>query len=407
MVHLGISTTPCLPDAKVSESIDYGDLIDNEHDDVSTIEAEAEEEVRYGFPPREYYPIRIGEILNQTYHIVHKISHGGFSTVWLAEDLKRQRNVAVKVMVSDFYGEVEYQIQTALHQTVQDKSHLVLYEDVFLLSSPETNHYVFVFPFLGPSAGSIVGGQLPIPTRMHAAKQLLQTIETLHKSGFVHRDINSMNALWGSTLPENLSIADKYKILGRPLRKLIPYTPWKQGELVKSIDFPIPFCSEKIHLADFGTTMQIDNLVMLNDKVSNVIPPDDYCSPEQFHGATPHYSCDMWSYMCVFSTLYFGFPLFRNLNNVVAYLGPLPEYLKGKYLWPKSSKDEWYDQNTTATASLEKRIRFHKPELSSIERNLVLSVLSKGFCLEPKHRLTASQLLRDPDFNALINLHCG
>ncbi|EEP80773.1 predicted protein [Uncinocarpus reesii 1704] len=213
-----------------------------------------------------------------------------------------------------------------------------------------------------------------------------------------------MNALWGSTLPEGLSIVDKYRILGRPQRKLIPYNTWKPGELVAPIKVPISFCSEKFYLADFGTALQIGSLAVSDAPI--VIPPQEYCSPERLHGATPHYSCDMWSYMCVFSDLYFGGPLFRCFNDVVACLGPVSADLKGKYLWPKFSEDRWYDQNTTATG-LEDRLQLHQPKVSSTEMKLLLSVLKRGFALEPKHRLTADQLLQNPDFNTLINLYCG
>ncbi|WEW59075.1 hypothetical protein PRK78_004544 [Emydomyces testavorans] len=396
--HLGSPTLPYLSD----DHVDRGDLIDEYNDVALEIAEESENEARYGECPCQYYPIQIGEILNQTYRIFHKIHHGGFSTVWLAQDLKNQRNFAIKIMVSGSSGEHDYQMQTAIHQTVTDISHLVLYENVFLLRGPQSSHFAFVFPLFGPSVGSLVGKQLHIATRMHGAKQLLQALANLHKVGFVHRDINVMNVLWGSALPENLSVADKYKILGRPQRMLIQSDTWKQGEIVRPIQFPAALCSNMIYLADFGITTRVGD-----STIPDGLPPFECCSPERLHGAIPHFSCDMWSYICVFSYLYFGFNLFPRLKDVVTYMGPLPKYLKGKYLWPQYSSDQWYDPNTAITASLEDRIRYRRPKIDSAERKLLMSILTRGFSLVPERRLTASQLLQDPDFNALIDIYCG
>ncbi|EEP79504.1 predicted protein [Uncinocarpus reesii 1704] len=398
MPLLAPPTVPYLPDD--DDCVDCGDLIDESSDVALEIVEEAESEARYGECPSQYYPIQIGEVLNHTYRIVHKIHHGGFSTVWLAQDLKNQKIFAIKIMVSGSSEEHDYQMQTAIHQTVTDISHLVLYEDAFLLHGPQSSHFAFVFPFLGPSVGSLVGKQLHISTRM-GARQLLQALEGLHKAGFVHRDINSMNAIWGSTLPENLSVANQYKILGRPQRMLIHAT-WKQAELVRPMQFPVTHCSNMIFLADFGITTPVSH-----STIPDGLPPFEYCSPERLHGAIPQFSCDMWSYMCLFSYLYFGSNLFPHLKDVVTYMGPLPKYLKGKYLWPKYSRDQWYDPNTAITTSLEERIRYQRPAMDSAERKLLMSVLTRGFSLIPERRLTASQLLRDLDFNALIDIYCG
>lgn len=38
------------------------------------------------YSSRKYYPMRIGEILNDRYQIVTKLGFGAYSTVWLARD---------------------------------------------------------------------------------------------------------------------------------------------------------------------------------------------------------------------------------------------------------------------------------------------------------------------------------
>ncbi|KAI1982371.1 hypothetical protein LOZ53_000078 [Ophidiomyces ophidiicola] len=161
MRDLGSPTIPYLPD----DNVDRGNLVDGDDPDLA---------------------MDIEELF-------HKIFHGGFSTVWLAQDLKNQRNCAIKIMVSGPFGEHDCQMQTAIRDSVAGISHIVLYEVVFLLRGPQYNHYTFVFPFLGPDVESLVANQLHIVTRMHGAKQLLQVLQSLHKAGFIHRGVKTID----------------------------------------------------------------------------------------------------------------------------------------------------------------------------------------------------------------------
>ncbi|CAG8907939.1 unnamed protein product [Penicillium egyptiacum] len=48
-----------------------------------------------------YHPIAIGDQFHDRYRIVHKLGHGTYSTIWLAQDRKFNRYVAVKVCTAD------------------------------------------------------------------------------------------------------------------------------------------------------------------------------------------------------------------------------------------------------------------------------------------------------------------
>ena len=41
-----------------------------------------------------------------TYRIEHKLGHGDFSTVWLARDIKKKRDVALKIMIPGDAGDI-------------------------------------------------------------------------------------------------------------------------------------------------------------------------------------------------------------------------------------------------------------------------------------------------------------
>ena len=134
-----------------------------------------------------FYPIRIGEVLDQRYRIDQKISHGGFSTVWMAHDLRDKRDVALKIMASGEFGEHELYMQNEIRQDVKDTSHLIIYLGTFLLHGDECDHRVLVFPLQGECLVSLNVEKKAMYTRMSSAKQLLEALESLHKAGIVHR----------------------------------------------------------------------------------------------------------------------------------------------------------------------------------------------------------------------------
>lgn len=49
------------------------------------------------YQPGGYHPVMVGDVLHDRYRIVDKLGFGGYSTVWLAQDTRLQRYVAVKV----------------------------------------------------------------------------------------------------------------------------------------------------------------------------------------------------------------------------------------------------------------------------------------------------------------------
>jgi hypothetical protein len=69
-----------------------------------------------GYIAGGYYPLQIGHRLGplQRCHIVHKLGHGGSSTIWLALDERMARYVAVKIAVSDLDRPFESSILRSL-----------------------------------------------------------------------------------------------------------------------------------------------------------------------------------------------------------------------------------------------------------------------------------------------------
>jgi serine/threonine protein kinase len=177
-------------------------------------------------------------------------------------------------------------------------------------------------------------------------------------------------------------------------------------ELVKQLEVPKSLITETVYLGDFGTAFKAGTKIKYM-----VLSPISCRAPELFHKVDPSFASDMWSYMCIFARLYLGhtlwcgFMLSMMLNSMVRTLGPLPwkDHYIGRYYDPS-----WYDQTRTPDprSTLERLIKEAQPEASQTERNYVLSIMSKGLCYLPEDRPTATQLLQDASFKALMEIYC-
>lgn len=221
--------------------------------------------------------------------------------------------------------------------------------------------------------------------------------------------------MWGIAPIHHLNRSAKYKALGRPLKQIIPDLDlWKEGEFVGPLKVPENLRTEEFSLGDFGMAMKIDDPV-----TQKCYPPMQFCSPDRLHAKHPSFACDMWSYMVIFAELYLGFAPFPTglgggvITGIVKYLGPLPEHWKGYYTHPEG-RDSWYSQDGTPSPDnglaphngLAARIAYLRPEANLVERELVLSIMSKVFTYCPKKRLTATQLLQDTSFKAIMDKYC-
>ncbi|KAF5618706.1 CMGC kinase [Fusarium sp. NRRL 52700] len=388
-----------------SDIHDWGDYANSE--DEYDVEEASENLQRY--VEGLYYPICIGETLANQYRVEHKLGHGGYSTVWMAYDTLGKKNVALKIMTPEGPNEHEYKIQTEIARDMQDTSHLLLYESTFLLSGPLGNHRVLVLPLHGPNLRDYPR-QKPLHVRMSAAKQLLQAISHLHDSGIVHRDLSTANVMYTLHSIDSSTVAEKYRQIGRPQKIRLDLDLWKAGELVMPIKPDETLIGDDISLGDFG--LAIKSGTSVSEKVQS---PAIYCAPERVYDQDPSFATDMWSYMCIFAELYMGFALFYPYGGsnssivscIVHSLGHLPTAWKGAFNAGGLENDWWYepDHELEPTASLEYKVARLRPDISAEEKDLVLSVLRKGLSYQPQDRLTASQLLEDTSFKALMAIY--
>ncbi|OQD98599.1 hypothetical protein PENVUL_c070G02710 [Penicillium vulpinum] len=96
-----MAETTTLPD----NTSDFGDYVSNE-DEQLDLEELVEPWHKYDITETSnvFYPIDLGELLNERYLVEHKLGFGGGSTVWMAHDLHDKRGVALKVMCLGDWG---------------------------------------------------------------------------------------------------------------------------------------------------------------------------------------------------------------------------------------------------------------------------------------------------------------
>lgn len=214
--------------------------------------------------------------------------------------------------------------------------------------------------------------------------------------------------MWGMLPIHNLNRSAKYEALGRPLKEPIPYANLqKQGELVEPMTVPESLRTEDFYLGDFGLAMKLDDPTLPRG-----YPPMEFCSPDRLHGKDPSLACDMWSYMVLFAELYLGFVPFKSwikggiMSGIVRCIGPAPEQWKGLYTYP-GGLDSWYDQSQTPDQDndLASRIAYFRPDADPVEKKHVHSIMSRVFTYCTEERLTATQLLRDPSFRAIMDTY--
>ncbi|QSS50116.1 protein kinase [Histoplasma capsulatum var. duboisii H88] len=178
---MAITTAPS-QDLKADKAADFGDEVKTEEEQ-SDVEAIAEPWEKYDLngTPHVFYPLCLGEVLDERYLVEHKIGFGGFSTVWMAHDLKTKTDVALKIFSLGEWGEHETHMQNEILQNVQDTSNLVTCSASFLLpaGSSKSHHRVLVLPLVGPCITSLILDRMSLVTHMSAAKQLLEALERL------------------------------------------------------------------------------------------------------------------------------------------------------------------------------------------------------------------------------------
>jgi tetratricopeptide (TPR) repeat protein len=144
-------------------------------------------------------PDQLGELtaaLADRYRVERELGHGGMANVYLAEDLKLQRSVAIKVLKPDLQAVVG---PGRFLREIQITARLAHPNILPLLDSGRAAGLLYyVMPYMaGESLRDRLARekQLPIAEAIQLAGEVADALQSAHEQGVVHRDIKPGNIL--------------------------------------------------------------------------------------------------------------------------------------------------------------------------------------------------------------------
>jgi tRNA A-37 threonylcarbamoyl transferase component Bud32/dipeptidyl aminopeptidase/acylaminoacyl peptidase len=147
--------------------------------------------------------VRLSAALADRYRIERELGHGGMATVYLAEDLKHKRRVAVKVLKPELaavLGAERFVQEITTTAALQHPHILPLFD-----SGTADGFLFYVMPFIdGETLRDKLSRetQLGIDEAVRITREVADALDYAHRHGVIHRDIK----------PENILLHD-----GRPM----------------------------------------------------------------------------------------------------------------------------------------------------------------------------------------------
>ena len=224
--------------------------------------------------PDERVDDRIGQVLGP-YRLLELIGKGGMGFVYRAEHVRLGREVALKLLRSDYAKRrdaVSRFFQEA--RTVNRVRHRNIVDVTDFIELDDGTTFIIMELLRGKSLGAWSRGGFELPRALAALIQICDGLSAAHAVGVIHRDLK----------PDNIVLV-----------------PTADGaELVKLLDFGVA----KLLNRD-------DEDVGLETAAGSVIGTPAYMSPEQAGGLAVDNRADIYSLGAIMYELFCGQPLFR------------------------------------------------------------------------------------------------
>ena len=147
-------------------------------------------------------PDRLAAALADRYRLERELGQGGMATVYLAEDLKHKRRVALKVLKPELaavLGAERFLQEITTTAALRHPHILPLYDSGSVVGPDQSGPYMFyVMPFIdGETLRNRLDreSQLPLQDAVRIACEVADALSYAHGRGVIHRDIKPENIL--------------------------------------------------------------------------------------------------------------------------------------------------------------------------------------------------------------------
>lgn len=197
------------------------------------------------------------------YQVISKIGKGGMGDVYLAEDTRLRRKVALKLLPAELTNRKEllrrFELEALAASATNHPNIITIYE----IGQLDGTHFIAAEYVEGGTLRQLIdNGRLPFTTALDVAGQIASALSAAHAAGTHHRDIK----------PENIML--------RP------------DGLVKVLDFGL---AKQAHTPSLLTSSNATTVVEVFTAPGMVMGTPQYMSPEQVRGLDVDYRTDIFS----------------------------------------------------------------------------------------------------------------
>ena len=221
------------------------------------------------------------------YRVIKKLGEGGMGEVYLAEDTRLVRTIALKILPADVASDKRrmqrFKQEARLASSLNQPNILTIFE----FGDTESLHFIASEYVDGDTLRErLKDRQIKLPEIIEISAQVVAALDAAHEAKIVHRDIK----------PENIMIRRRDKV-------------------VKVLDFGLAKLSEAAASASRRSDSKVNTEPLFRTMPGSVVGTINYMSPEQAQGLRVDERTDLWSTGILIYEMVTGCVPFAGLTN--------------------------------------------------------------------------------------------